>query len=63
MTEDMRQAFLNWMDNQLELIRTGKKELCDGETGADFPAVDWAEQAWNDFNTQVIIEKDLLRRS
>jgi hypothetical protein len=60
--DDMRQAYLDWINGELELIRTGKKELCDGETGADFPAVDYAEMTWTDFNTARIIENEVKRR-
>jgi hypothetical protein len=60
-SDDMRQAYLKWIDQELELIRTGKKELCDGETGADFPAVDYAEMTWTDFNTARIIENEIKR--
>lgn len=62
-SEDMRQAYLNWIDRELELIRTGKKELCAGETGADFPAVDYAEMTWTRFSTEQILANEVLRRT
>lgn len=60
-SDEMRRAYLEWIDNQLQLIRTGKLELCDGETGADFPAVDYAELTWTTFNTARIIANTIKR--
>jgi hypothetical protein len=60
MTDDQRRAYLEWASEQLTLIRTGQLELCHGATGADFPAVGWAEQGWTDFATaQIIMNTDL----
>ena len=44
-------------------IRQGNIELCDGETGADFPVVGWAEQGWNEFSRTQIVLNDILRNS
>lgn len=56
MTEEMRQNLLGWGERQLELLRTGKLEVCAGSTGADFPALDWAEQSVTDFAAAQIID-------
>lgn len=61
LTDDMRQAYLEWITQQLELIRTGSIELCSGYTGADFPAIATAEQAWTDWRAAEII-RDRIRR-
>lgn len=62
-TTDERRIFLEWINNQLEAIRTGKLELCAGETGAEFPAVNWAEQGTTEFAQAKIIENDILKNS
>jgi hypothetical protein len=49
MTDDMRKSYLAWADTQLVAIRTGNLDLCQGATGADYPAVGWAEQTLTDF--------------
>jgi hypothetical protein len=58
LTDDMRSAYLEWATNQIELIRNGKLELCSGATGAEFPAVDFAEQGLTEFNAARIIAND-----
>jgi hypothetical protein len=45
MTDDFRRSLLEWVNTQLEAIRTGKLEVCDGETGSDYPAVGFASQS------------------
>jgi hypothetical protein len=55
LSDDMKKAYMDWVTNQLELIRTGKLELCAGETGSDFPSITWAEQASGDFAAAQII--------
>lgn len=55
LTDTQRQIYLEWVNTQLEDIRTGKLELCSGATGSDFPAVDWAEQSMTEFAAAEII--------
>lgn len=55
MTDERKAGLLEWMDRQLRMIRMGEVELCHGATGADFPAIGWAEQSLTDFNTANII--------
>ena len=57
-SDEMRQSYIEFMNTQLELIRTGKLELCSGETGSDFPALDWAEQSLTEQNAALIIYND-----
>jgi len=61
LSDDMRGRFLDWCSTQLEAIRTGNLELCTGETGADFPAIGWAEQSLTDFSTAQIITNYQMR--
>jgi len=55
MTDELRGRYLDWCSTQLEAIRTGALELCDGATGSDFPALGWAQQGWTDWATAEII--------
>ena len=54
-TDERKGALLDWMSQQLLMIRRGEIELCHGATGADFPAIGWAEQSLTDFATAQII--------
>jgi hypothetical protein len=60
-SDEMRQAWLNWLSQQLELIRMGKIELCAGATGSEFPALGWAEQSVTIPNTVKIIQNRINR--
>jgi hypothetical protein len=55
MTDDRKQNLLVWCSNQLEAIRDGRLELCDGQAGSEFPALRWAQQGWTDWNVAKII--------
>lgn len=52
---------LNWANDQLDQIKDGKIELCDGETGSTFPVVGWAQRASTEFAAAEIIVKDIMR--
>lgn len=62
-TDDMKQAYLNWATDQLTALREGKIELCAGYTGADFPAYGVAQQGWTEFNDARIIANDIIKDS
>ena len=55
MTDELRGRYLDWCSGQLEAIRKGELDLCQGATGSDFPAVGWAQQGWNNWATSEII--------
>ena len=55
MSDERKAGLLEWMNVQLRMIRAGELELCHGATGADFPAVGWAEQSLTDFAAAQII--------
>lgn len=59
LTDEQRQAYLEWADRQFELIRTQKLELCSGATGAEFPAIDWVEQGTTEFAQAQIVDNDI----
>jgi hypothetical protein len=61
LSEERQIALMDWVSAQLLNIRNGNIPLCDGETGAEFPAVGWAEQSVTEFNVERIIENDILR--
>ncbi len=55
LTDEAKQMWLNWMSEQLTAIRLGQLELCQGETGADWPARAAAEVAHTDWSEAEII--------
>ena len=61
LTDTERQSFLRWISAELKALRTGNLEVCQGATGADFPAVGWAEQSLTDRNSAAIIYNAMLR--
>lgn len=56
-----RQSLLDWVTARLEDIRTGKVDVCDGATGADWPSVDFAERSLTDFARREIIANRIER--
>lgn len=63
LSDDLREAFLNWITNELANIRTGRIELCAGETGAEFPYTSYAQMGTTEFAQVNIIVNDILRNS
>lgn len=63
LSAEMKATWLEWINGQFEGIRKQVIELCDGETGADFPVVGWAQQGWNEFARTRIVLNDMLRNS
>ena len=55
LSDEMKGRYLDWSSTQLDLIRTGQLELCQGATGSDFPSVGWAEQGLTEFSVAEII--------
>jgi hypothetical protein len=55
LSEEEKARLQTWVNDQLNLIRTGNLELCSGETGSDFPSIDWAEQSSTDFAAAEIL--------
>lgn len=58
-----RAVWADWANTQLTQIRTGQIELCDGETGSEFPYTSWADQGTTEFARTRIIVDDVLRNS
>mgnify|MGYP001444940145 FL=1 len=60
LSEGERRLYLEWMDRQMELIRTSKLDLCGG-TGAEYPAVGSVELNLTSFNEARIIANRIQR--
>ena len=63
LTDEAKRMFLEWMDRQLELVRTSKIEVCAGGTGADWPSIGWASQALTERQTAEIIANAIQAES
>jgi len=63
LTTEERKMLFEAARQDLIAIREGKIELCQGETGADFPVTGWAEQGVSEFARRDIIANDYLRNS
>ncbi len=61
LNQEELQMYLTQASEELRMIRTGEIELCNGETGTDFPALGWAEQTLTDFSTASIWVNNALR--
>lgn len=55
MSDELKARYMDWCSVQLEAIRKGELDLCHGATGADFPALGWAQQGWTNWATAEII--------
>ena len=54
-TDEQRRLYQEFITDQLAQIRDGRIELCEGETGSEYPAIGWAEQTVTEFNQALII--------
>lgn len=55
LTDDQRATLVDWMTTQLDNIRNGNLELCEGFTGAEFPAIAIAEMSVTEFAANQIL--------
>lgn len=62
LSDDERTNGQLWIDNQLELLRTGKLTVCAGDTGSESAAFAWAEQALTDWSARDIVFNQILRK-
>lgn len=58
---EVRRNYQRWAQEMLTEIRDGRLEVCDGETGSDYPVLGWAERALTPHNITDIIRNRLLR--
>jgi hypothetical protein len=61
LTDEMRQAYMTWINEQLKMLAMGDLDVCAGATGRNFPAIAAAERAWNEFAAAGIIYNAGLR--
>lgn len=62
-SDDQKANLLEWVNTNLENIRTGKLELCDGETGSEFPAFGSIEQSLTQWSAAEIVWNARSRHS
>lgn len=62
LSEDQRAAYIEWLNVQMDNLRRGNIEICEGQTGSEFPAIGWAEQGITEFSAARIIHNDILRK-
>lgn len=62
-SDQMRSELMSWVLSTLDAIRTSKLELCEGHTGADYPAFATAQQAWTDWRAAEIMVDRIMRES
>ena len=60
---ERKQMFLDWVGVQLEMLVSGKMDVCQGSTGSQFPVIGWAQQSVTEFAAADIIVNDILRNS
>jgi len=60
-SDAVKMGMLTWISTQLDHLRTGALEVCDGETGIDFPYVDTIERNLTPWNEAQIILNRLMR--
>ena len=61
LSDEEKRLYMDAARADLELIRTGKTELCSGETAAEYPYLTWAERSLTSFNVGEIIRNELMR--
>jgi hypothetical protein len=61
LSDTEKATFLQWLDRQFELIRAGKVEVCDGETGADYPAFGVIQRGLTEFSKAEIAFNEILK--
>jgi len=61
-SDDRREMFLMWLERQYELIRTGKIDVCQNSTGAQYPAYGIIQQGWTDWSDAEIAYNEIMSR-
>ncbi len=60
LSDDMKQTMLLNITEMLNMISDGSWEVCDGETGANYPAIATAERGLTEWSeAQIIINREL----
>lgn len=63
LSDEQRQAWLQWLDQQMELIRTGKVPLCEDDSGSEYPAFATAEMSYTGWNEANIAANEAIRNT
>lgn len=61
--DEMRRLYAEEAQSMIDALTDGRLEVCDGETGSQVVAIDWAEQASTPWNTARIIINTEQRNS
>ena len=61
MPEEAKDRQLNWAQSIVDAIGSGELEVCEGETGVNFPAVALPQIGWNDAIAAEIYHNYLTR--
>lgn len=63
LSDDDRKLWLEQLNADLMAIRSGKIELCSGNTGAEYPAYGTAQPNWTPFVEEQLIKDGILKDS
>lgn len=63
LSDEEKRIYMEMATENLNQIRDGRLELCEGETGSEFPSIDIAQQSVTEFAAGRIIANDILRNS
>lgn len=61
LSDETRTSYREWAQAQLDALRDGRFEVCDGATGSEFAITGWAEQGLTEAARARIIIRDILR--
>ena len=56
-----KRAYMEWAQAELDAIRSGDIELCEGYTGREYPAWGYAEQNWDEGSAAQLIANSIAR--
>lgn len=60
MPDDHKQMWLEWLNTQFELIRTGQVVICTGETGSQYPAFASVELGLTEWSeAEIILHREM----
>ena len=60
-TDDMRRLYAEEAQGMIDALMSGELEVCEGETGSNFPAVAFPQIAWDDARAAEIYNNSLKR--
>ena len=59
--DDMRRLYAEEAQGMIDALMDGTLEVCEGETGSNFPSAAFPQIAWNDANAAEIYNNSLKR--